>query len=112
MSIYVYIVTCLSLVLSTFFRDVPCKWTNGYDFETALLLSVFLGMFGADRFYLGYPAIGLLKGHTIHHEHARKLGWWGSLRWCYSIISFLGSKGRQTVSNSRIFSISQPVQET
>jgi len=38
---------------------------NGYSFETSLLLSIFLGMFGADRFYLGYPAIGLFKMCTL-----------------------------------------------
>jgi TM2 domain-containing membrane protein YozV len=31
---------------------------------TALMLSVFLGFLGADRFYLGYPALGVLKGLT------------------------------------------------
>lgn len=49
----------------SFERPVPCRYTRGYSFETSLLLSVFLGMFGADRFYLGYPAIGLAKFCTL-----------------------------------------------
>ncbi|XP_018319786.1 TM2 domain-containing protein CG10795 [Agrilus planipennis] len=56
---------CLETKNNTFYKDVPCQWTNGYSFETALLLSVFLGMFGADRFYLGYPAIGVAKFCTL-----------------------------------------------
>jgi TM2 domain-containing membrane protein YozV len=32
-----------------------------HDFHTAVGLSVFLGFLGIDRFYLGYPAIGLVK---------------------------------------------------
>jgi len=40
---------------------VPCRYTNGYYFSTALGLSLFAGICGIDRFYLGYPAIGLLK---------------------------------------------------
>ncbi|XP_071117318.1 TM2 domain-containing protein biscotti-like [Haliotis cracherodii] len=48
-----------------FKKHVPCNWTNGHKFETALLLSIFLGMFGIDRFYLGYPAIGLVKFATL-----------------------------------------------
>ncbi|XP_041359442.1 TM2 domain-containing protein CG10795-like [Gigantopelta aegis] len=48
-----------------FYKTTACKWTNGHSFEVSLLLSIFLGMFGIDRFYLGYPAIGLVKFATM-----------------------------------------------
>ncbi|KAJ5069792.1 beta-amyloid binding protein-related [Anaeramoeba ignava] len=46
---------------TTFKVEAPCRYTNGKSYSQALAYSIFFGIFGADRFYLGYPAIGLLK---------------------------------------------------
>ena len=48
-----------------FYKYEPCRWTNGKEFNVAVLLSIFLGWCGVDRFYLGYPAIGLVKLATV-----------------------------------------------
>ncbi|KAF6773844.1 hypothetical protein AHF37_05817 [Paragonimus kellicotti] len=44
-----------------FRRMLPCNWSSGKSYITALLLSLFLGGFGADRFYLGMWIEGLGK---------------------------------------------------
>ncbi|TSK53709.1 TM2 domain-containing protein 1 [Bagarius yarrelli] len=41
------------------------QFRTGYSYKVAVALSLFLGWLGADRFYLGYPALGLLKFCTV-----------------------------------------------
>ncbi|XP_059400007.1 TM2 domain-containing protein 1 isoform X2 [Carassius carassius] len=48
-----------------FNKSIPCRNVSGYSYKVALALSLFLGWIGADRFYLGYPALGLLKFCTV-----------------------------------------------
>ncbi|KAL6112749.1 tm2d3 [Pungitius sinensis] len=44
-----------------FQKRLFCNWTGGYKWSTALALSITLGGFGADRFYLGQWREGLGK---------------------------------------------------
>ncbi|OXU24003.1 hypothetical protein TSAR_006269 [Trichomalopsis sarcophagae] len=44
-----------------FLKNLPCNWTGGYRWSTALILSITLGGFGADRFYLGHWQEGIGK---------------------------------------------------
>jgi len=54
-----------------------------YSWAVAFLLSLFLGMLGADRFYLGYPYVGLLKLCTLGG-----LSWW----WMLDVILLLAGR--------------------
>jgi len=49
---------------SLFLRNSFCQKTSK-SIRTAILLSLFLGGFGADRFYLGYYLIGAFKFITL-----------------------------------------------
>jgi hypothetical protein len=46
--------TQLCLGSRTFYRNIECNWTSGHKKSNALLLSIFLGGLGFDRFYLGH----------------------------------------------------------
>jgi len=62
-----YIATCtvhedtLCLGSRTFQKLVQCNFTTGHSWTITFLLSIFLGGFGADRFYLGYAGWGVFK---------------------------------------------------
>ncbi|CAG7721736.1 unnamed protein product [Allacma fusca] len=58
-------IICKETGKSFFEKEIPCKYTNGYSYSTTLLLSVFLGFLGADRFYLGHIGMGALKFCTL-----------------------------------------------
>jgi len=51
----------LCLGQRSFSKKVRCNWTSGYRWSTTLALSVTLGGFGADRFYLGHWQEGIGK---------------------------------------------------
>ncbi|KAA0193371.1 hypothetical protein HAZT_HAZT000809 [Hyalella azteca] len=44
-----------------FLKRRECNWTSGYHWSSALFLSITLGGFGADRFYLGHWQEGIGK---------------------------------------------------
>jgi len=44
-----------------FMKNIKCHWTSGYSWIRALFLSVTLGGFGVDRFYLGWWKSGIGK---------------------------------------------------
>jgi len=44
-----------------FLKSFRCNWTSGYRWSTSLLLSITVGGFGVDRFYLGHWEAGLGK---------------------------------------------------
>ncbi|KAH9524912.1 TM2 domain-containing protein 3 [Bulinus truncatus] len=62
-----YVSTCwatsdnLCLGRRCFYKQLSCNWSQGYKWSTALLLSIFLGGFGVDRFYLGLWREGIGK---------------------------------------------------
>ncbi|CAB1314223.1 unnamed protein product [Coregonus sp. 'balchen'] len=52
-----------------FNKSLPCRNVSGYSYKVAVALSLFLGWLGADRFYLGYPALGTIVGPSDKSDY-------------------------------------------
>ena len=48
----------------TFSRTFPCRPVGTHRYASAVAAQLFGGMFGAGRFYLGYPVIGVFQLFT------------------------------------------------
>jgi len=48
----------------SFVRKQWCAYKNGANYGFSLVLAYLTGLLGFDRFYLGYPSIGLMKLFT------------------------------------------------
>lgn len=59
------------------------SFRSGYSYKIAVALSLFLGWLGADRFYLGYPALGI---HT--HTHTQVFTEHKTLQWGVQVFEF------------------------
>ncbi|XP_064372373.1 TM2 domain-containing protein 1 isoform X2 [Dromaius novaehollandiae] len=62
-----------------FYKPIACRNVNGYSYKVAVALSLFLGWLGADRFYLGYPALdSIISTYFVHLFH-KKIYFWKQL---------------------------------